>query len=52
MQVVEAVASQIQNKVDLKNPCWVLLVQILGGLTGISVLRPNQIFSSVIEKRK
>ena len=52
MEVVEAVASQIQNKVDLENPCWVLLVQILGGLTGISVLRPNQIFSSVVEKRK
>lgn len=52
MQVVEAVASQISNKVDLENPGWVILVQILGGLTGLSVLRPNQIFSSVAEKRK
>jgi tRNA acetyltransferase TAN1 len=52
MQVVEAVASQIGNKVDLENPGWVILVQILGGLTGLSILRPNQIFSSVVEKRK
>lgn len=52
MQVVEAVAREIRNKVDLENPCWVILIQILGGLTGLSVLRPNQIFSSVVEKRK
>ena len=52
MQVVKAIASQISNKVDLENPSWVILVQILGGVTGLSVLRPNQIFSSVVEKRK
>jgi tRNA acetyltransferase TAN1 len=52
MQVVKAIASQISNKVDLDNPGWVILVQIVGGLTGLSVLRPNQIFSSVVEKRK
>jgi tRNA acetyltransferase TAN1 len=52
MQVVKAIASQISNKVDLDNPSWVILVQIVGGLTGLSVLRPNQIFSSVVEKRK
>jgi tRNA acetyltransferase TAN1 len=52
MQVVKAIASQISNKVDLENPGWVILVQILGGVTGLSVLRPNQIFSSVAEKRK
>jgi tRNA acetyltransferase TAN1 len=52
MQVVKAIASQISNKVDLENPGWVILVQILGGVTGLSVLRPNQIFSSVVEKRK
>jgi tRNA acetyltransferase TAN1 len=52
MQIIKAIASHISNKVDLENPGWVILVQILGGLTGLSVLRPNQIFSSVIEKRK
>ena len=52
MQIVKAIADQISNKVDLENPCWVILVQVLGGLTGVSVLRPGQIFSSVVEKRK
>jgi tRNA acetyltransferase TAN1 len=52
IQVIEAIASQVSNKVDLENPGWVILVQILGGVTGLSVLRPNQIFSSVAEKRK
>ncbi len=52
MQIVKAIAGQISNKVDLENPAWVILVQVLGGVTGVSVLRPHQIFSSVIEKRK
>jgi tRNA acetyltransferase TAN1 len=52
IRIVKAIASQISNKVDLENPNWVILVQILGRLTGLSVLRPNQIFSSVVEKRK
>jgi tRNA acetyltransferase TAN1 len=52
MQIVKAIADQISNKVDLENPSWVILVQVLGGLTGVSVLRPHQIFSSVVEKRK
>lgn len=51
MQIVKAIADQINNKVDLENPSWVILVQVLGGLTGLSLLRPNQIFSSVVEKR-
>jgi tRNA acetyltransferase TAN1 len=52
MEIVKAIAGQVSNKVDLENPSWVILVQILGRLTGLSVLRPNQIFSSVVEKRK
>jgi tRNA acetyltransferase TAN1 len=51
MQIVKAIADLVSNKVDLENPCWVILVQVLGGLTGVSILRPNQIFSSVVEKR-
>ena len=52
IEIVKAIAGQVSNKVDLENPSWVILVQILGRLTGLSVLRPNQIFSSVVEKRK
>jgi tRNA acetyltransferase TAN1 len=52
MQIIKSIAEQIDNKVNLENPDWVILVQVLGGLSGVSVLRPNQIFSSVVEKRK
>ncbi|HEY9486471.1 MAG TPA: THUMP domain-containing protein [Nitrososphaeraceae archaeon] len=50
-EVIAAIAKEIHNKVDLENPDWVVLVEIVGGWTGISVLKPNQIFSSVVEKR-
>jgi tRNA acetyltransferase TAN1 len=52
MQIVKAIADQLTNRVDLENPSWVILVQVLGGMTGVSVLRPHQIFSSIVEKRK
>ena len=49
--IIATVARQINNKVDLRNPDWIVLIEIIGALTGISILKPNQIFSSVIEKR-
>ena len=52
MQIVKAIADQLSNRVDLENPSWVILVQVLGGMTGVSVLRSHQIFSSIVEKRK
>lgn len=51
IDVIKAVAGEIESKVDLENPGWVVLVQILGGQAGISVIRPDQTFSAVIEKR-
>jgi tRNA acetyltransferase TAN1 len=42
---IEAVASNIKNKVDLEKPDWVLLIENLGGYTGISLLKPNSILS-------
>jgi tRNA acetyltransferase TAN1 len=50
--IIKAVAANIDNVVNLKVPDWIILVEIVGRLTGISVLRANQIFSSVVEKRK
>jgi tRNA acetyltransferase TAN1 len=49
--IIVTLASQIENKVDLKNPNWIVLVEIIGALTGVSILKPDQIFRSVIEKR-
>lgn len=50
--VITAIAEMIENKVDLKNPSWIILVEILGKVAGVSVIKPNQIFSSSIEKRR
>ena len=52
IEVIKAVAGEIESKVDLEDPDWIVLVQILGGQTGISVLKPDQMFSAVIEKRR
>lgn len=51
-EIISAVAEKIQSKVDLENPDLVVLVQVLGALTGISVITPGQIFSSIKEKRQ
>ena len=51
MDVINAIAGRIGSKVDLEDPDWVVLVEIIGVQTGISVIEPDQIFSSVVEKR-
>jgi tRNA acetyltransferase TAN1 len=51
-QIISAIADLINNKVSLENPSWIISVEVLGKSTGVSVLKPNQIFSSVLEKRK
>jgi tRNA acetyltransferase TAN1 len=50
-EIIAKVAAIIGNKVDLENPDWIVLVEIIGKLVGISVIRPDEVFSSVIEKR-
>ena len=49
--IIVTLANLIYNKVDLKNPNWIVLVEIIVALTGISILKPDRIFRSVIEKR-
>ncbi|MFZ0893965.1 MAG: THUMP domain-containing protein [Candidatus Nitrosopolaris sp.] len=51
-EIIATVGSEIDNRVDLENPDWIVLVEIIGKLVGISVLRPKEIFSSLIEKRQ
>jgi tRNA acetyltransferase TAN1 len=40
LEVIEPVAEAIDNPVDLENPDWVVLVEILGNETGVSVMKP------------
>jgi tRNA acetyltransferase TAN1 len=51
MDVIKAVAGEVEGKVDLEHPGWIVLVEIIGGQAGVSVLRPDQLFSAVVEKR-
>jgi len=49
-EIIEAAASRIERRVDLKNPDWIVLVEILGGVAGISVLKPDQILSAAKQR--
>ncbi|UCE96305.1 MAG: THUMP domain-containing protein [Candidatus Bathyarchaeota archaeon] len=48
--IVEAAAANIDRKVDLTNPDKIILIEVIGGLTGVSVLNPSSIISVVKEK--
>jgi tRNA acetyltransferase TAN1 len=52
MEIVKAVAEVIDRKVDLEKYDWVVLVEIIGKEAGISVLKPEGIFSAVKGKRE
>lgn len=44
-EIVEQLAADIDRKVDLSNPDWILWVDILGRKTAVSLLKPDEIFS-------
>ncbi|RLE48926.1 MAG: hypothetical protein DRJ18_00910 [Candidatus Methanomethylicota archaeon] len=44
-EVIEVAASVIDRKVDLKNPDKVVQIEILGEVTGISIIKPSDILS-------
>lgn len=48
--IIEAAASEIPRKVDLKNPSKILLVDIISSIAGVSLIKPDSILS--IEKEK
>lgn len=48
--VVEAAAANIERKVNLTRPDKIVLIEIVGGFTGISVLKPADIISTAKEK--
>ncbi len=49
-EIIEAVATDVKNKVDLDNPSKVLLVEVLGGFTGLSLIKHTDIISVLKEK--
>lgn len=50
--LIEAVAADVKNEVDLDDPNWVLLVEVLGGYTGLSLLKPSEVLSVQKEKMR
>jgi len=50
LEVIDAVAGILDQKVDLVNPDWVLLIQILGKHTGVSVIHPEDLLNVQKEK--
>ena len=45
LEVIDAVAEGIERRVDLEAPDWVLLIEIIGGTTGISVIPADGILN-------
>ena len=48
--MIEAASVNIERRVDLNNPDKIVLVEVLGGLTGISVVKPLEILSVMKER--
>jgi tRNA acetyltransferase TAN1 len=49
-EIVKVVAADIKKKVDLDNPDRMVLIEIVGGLTGISLVTPNDVMCIAKEK--
>ena len=48
--IIEVAAANVERKVNLTNPDKIILIEVVGGLTGISVIKPSDIISIVKEK--
>ncbi len=47
---IEAAATGVDRKVDLENPDKILLIEVVGGLTGMALVKPNCILAVLKEK--
>lgn len=50
-EIIKKSAARIDRRVDLNDPNWVVLIEILGKLTGVSVLRPDDVLSTTKYRR-
>ena len=48
--IIGAAATDIQRKADMENPDKILLIQVLGAFTGMSIVKPTGIISVMKEK--
>ncbi len=49
--IITEIAEVLSNKVSLEKPTWTILIEVLGGKTGISILKNDALFSLERSKR-
>ncbi len=49
-EIIEAAASDIKRKADMNTPDRILQIEVLGALTGISLIKPSDVLSVLKEK--
>ncbi len=50
-KIIDKIGIDIPNRVDLKNPDWVLHYEIIGNSTGISLMKNSDIFRIIPEQK-
>ena len=50
-EIITEIAKIFPNEVSLNQPDWIVLIEILGNKTGISILKENEVFSLDKAKR-
>ena len=48
--IIEAAATSIKRKVNLQNPDYIVLIEVVGGFTGLSLIKPKDTISVLKEK--
>ncbi len=49
-EIIEAAAANIHRKVNLTKPDRIVLIEVVGGLTGVSVVKPDDVLSTSKER--
>ena len=49
-EFIEAAATGVDRKVDLENPDKILLIEVVGGLTGMALIKPDCVLAVIKEK--
>ncbi len=51
-EIIDAVASKVPRKVELRNPDKIVLIEVIGDVAGVSVISPGGILGVEKEKRR
>jgi tRNA acetyltransferase TAN1 len=50
-EIIDAVASKVPRKVELRNPDKIVLIEVIGNIAGVSIISPGNILGIEKEKR-